>query len=259
MRVLFIGDVVGKPGRAIIRQKLSALKHQYNVDIIVANGENVAGGNGITPETADELFSAGIDILTMGNHVWDKKEAFDLLNTEERIVRPANYPSGVPGSGGRVFSFGRYTLGVINLSGRVFMGEQLDCPFRRGLEELNRMEGTKAVLVDFHAEATSEKMAMGWFFDGKVSAVVGTHTHIQTADERILPGGTAYITDAGMTGPRDSVLGVKKEIILHRFQTQLPARFELAGGPVELRGVVIDIDHSTGRSTHIERVCVTME
>lgn len=259
MRILMLGDVVGRPGRKAVQEFLPILLREYNPDLVVANGENAAGGNGITVETADELFSNGIDILTMGNHVWDKKEAFDLLEQDGRIVRPANYPPNTPGRG--------YTLaktwndlneevkvGIINLSGRVFL-PTLDCPFRlgRSLAEKIRTE-TNIILVDFHAEATSEKMALGWYLDGTVSAVIGTHTHIQTADARVLPNGTAYITDVGMTGPRDSVLGVKKEIIINKFLTQLPVRFEVAGGKIQLEAILLEIDAASGCAVRIERI-----
>ncbi|OIQ08863.1 TIGR00282 family metallophosphoesterase [Neomoorella thermoacetica] len=255
MRILMIGDVVGRPGRKAVREVLPALLQEHRPDLVIANGENAAGGNGITPDTAGELFASGIDVLTMGNHVWDKREALTLLEEEERIIRPANYPPGTPGRGYNLFEVKEgLKVGVINLSGRVFL-PPLECPFRLGrqLAEELRAE-TRVIIVDFHAEATSEKVALGWHLDGLVSAVVGTHTHIQTADARVLPGGTAYITDVGMTGPRDSVLGVKTEIIVHKFLTQLPARFEIAGGVIQLEGVILDIDPSTGRAAGIQRV-----
>ncbi len=255
MRILMIGDVVGRPGRKAVREVLPVLLQEHRPDLVIANGENAAGGNGITPDTAGELFASGIDVLTMGNHVWDKKEALTLLEEEERIIRPANYPPGTPGRGYNLFEVKEgLKVGVINLSGRVFL-PPLECPFRLGrqLAEELRVE-TRVIIVDFHAEATSEKVALGWHLDGLVSAVVGTHTHIQTADARVLPGGTAYITDIGMTGPRDSVLGVKTEIIVHKFLTQLPARFEIAGGVTQLEGVILDIDPSTGRAAGIQRV-----
>lgn len=255
MRILMIGDVVGRPGRKAVREILPGLLQEHRPDLVIANGENAAGGNGITPDTAGELFASGIDVLTMGNHVWDKKEAITLLEDEERIIRPANYPPGTPGRGYNLFEVkGGLKVGVINLAGRVFL-PPLECPFRLGrqLADELRLE-TGVIIVDFHAEATSEKVALGWHLDGLVSAVVGTHTHIQTADARVLPGGTAYITDVGMTGPRDSVLGVKTEIILYKFLTQLPARFEIAGGIIQLEGVILDIDPVTGRAAGIQRV-----
>ncbi|GAF26829.1 uncharacterized protein conserved in bacteria [Moorella thermoacetica Y72] len=255
MRILMIGDVVGRPGRKAVREVLPALLQEHRPDLVIANGENAAGGNGITPDTAGELFASGIDVLTMGNHVWDKREALTLLEEEERIIRPANYPPGTPGRGYNLFEVKEgLKVGVINLSGRVFL-PPLECPFRLGRQLVEELRAeTRVIIVDFHAEATSEKVALGWHLDGLVSAVVGTHTHIQTADARVLPGGTAYITDVGMTGPRDSVLGVKTEIIVHKFLTQLPARFEIAGGVIQLEGVILDIDPSTGRAAGIQRV-----
>lgn len=254
MRILMIGDVVGKPGRKALTENLKSLKTELKIDFVIANGENAAGGNGITKPTAQELFASGVDVLTMGNHVWDKREVFEFIEQETRIVRPANYPPGTPGRGAFVFEVNGRKVGVVNISGRVFLSE-LDDPFRkvRGLVEEIRKQ-TPIVIVDFHAEATSEKIAMGWYLDGKVSAVCGTHTHVQTADERILPQGTAYITDLGMTGPRDSVLGVEVDIILEKFLSQLPVRFEVASGPYQLNGVVIDIDEDTGEATDISRV-----
>ncbi|MDK2815442.1 MAG: 2,3-cyclic-nucleotide 2-phosphodiesterase [Moorella sp. (in: firmicutes)] len=255
MRVLMIGDVVGRPGRKAIRELLPPLLQEYRPALVVANGENAAGGNGITPAIAGELFAAGIDILTMGNHVWDKREALALLEEDERIVRPANYPPGTPGRGYILVKVKEdLQVGIINLSGRVFLSS-LECPFRLGrrlAEEIGEI--TKIILVDFHAEATSEKVALGWYLDGLVSAVIGTHTHIQTADARVLPQGTAYITDVGMTGPRDSVLGVKTELVVKKFLTQLPVRFEVAGGIIQLEAVLVDIDPATGRAMAIQRL-----
>ncbi len=255
MRLLFIGDIVGRPGRRALKENLHNLQRELDIDFVVANGENAAGGNGITREVARELLAGGIDVITMGNHVWDHKEIFDLIEQERRILRPANYPPGVPGEGFNVYEAGRKgRVAVLNLAGRVFMPE-LDCPFRRADQLLAELGGlTRVVLVDFHAEATSEKMAMGWYLAGRVSAVCGTHTHVQTADERILPGGTAYITDVGMTGPRDSVIGVKKELVLSKFLTQLPRRFEVASGPYQFNAVVIDIDDETGEAREIRRI-----
>lgn len=255
MRLLMIGDVVGRSGRRAVKVNLSGLKREFDLDLVIANGENAAGGNGITKELAQELFSSGVDVLTMGNHVWNKKEAFEYIDRETRIVRPANYPPGTPGVGANVYETRRKVkVAVINLSGRVFL-QAIDCPFRKADEMVERMkEKARVVVVDFHAEATSEKVAMGWYLDGKVSAVVGTHTHVQTADERILPGGTAYITDLGMTGPWNSVIGVKKEIIIDKFVTQIPQRFEVAPGPFQFNGVVIDIDEETGEASSIRRI-----
>jgi hypothetical protein len=254
VRILFVGDVTGKPGRRLLAGQLSALRRSRGIDAVIANGENAAGGAGITAGVAGELFAAGVDLLTGGNHSWHNREAYELLNAEPRILRPANYPAGVPGRGAAVLelpSGGR--LGVLNLQGRVFM-QELDDPFRAGRQQAEALRATTPiVLVDFHAEATSEKVALGWYLDGRVSAVLGTHTHVQTADERILPQGTAYITDVGMTGPRDGVIGMAREIIIERFLTQLPARFEVATGPVQLNAVVIDVV-GDGRATAIERV-----
>ncbi len=255
MRILLVGDVVGKPGRQAVKKMLPALKKEYGVVFVIANGENAAGGNGITAETAQELLDAGVDVLTMGNHVWDKKEALELLDVEPKILRPANYPAGCPGRGWGVFPAGEgLQVGVVNLSGRVFMSA-LDCPFRKAMDitaELRRL--TPIICVDFHGEATSEKVAFGYFLDGKASCVVGTHTHVQTADQRLLPKGTAYMTDLGMTGPYNSVLGLETSIIISRFIYQMPARFEVAKGPIQLNGAVVEIDDFTGKAIAIEPV-----
>jgi len=255
LRVLMIGDIVGRPGRRAIRELLPPLLQEYRPDLVVANGENAAGGNGITPDIADELLAGGIDILTMGNHVWDKREAVDLLEVNEQIVRPANYPPGTPGRGHTLVKVNKdQQAAVINLAGRVFL-PPLDCPLRLGRQLAEEVSAqTRVILVDFHAEATSEKAALAWYLDGLVSAVIGTHTHIQTADARVLPRGTAYITDVGMTGPRDSVLGVKSELAIKKFLTQLPVRFEVAGGVIQLEAVLVDIDPVTGRAVAIERL-----
>lgn len=255
MRILFIGDIVGKPGREAVRILLPQLVKKYKIDFSIANAENAAGGSGITPGLAEELFSFGLNMLTSGDHIWKKKEVLEIIDSETRILRPANYPQGSPGRGYAVIETkGGQSLGVINLEGRVFMST-LDCPFKcaqAAIEEIK--EKTRVILVDIHAEASSEKVALGWFLDGTVSAVLGTHTHVQTADERILPGGTAYITDLGMTGPYDSVIGRKVEQILARFLTQMPVRFEMASENVQLHGVVLDIDEETGKARSIERI-----
>lgn len=252
---MMIGDVVGRPGRRAIKLNVDGLKREFDLDFVIANGENAAGGDGITKEVAQELFSSGVDVLTMGNHVWGKKESYNYINQETRIVRPINYPPGVPGIGVNTYETrrkGRIT--VINLAGRVFL-PLLDCPFRKVDEVLLRIkEEAKVIVVDFHAEATSEKIAMGWYLAGKVSAVCGTHTHVQTADEHVLPGGTAYITDLGMTGPRDSVIGVKKELVINKFISQLPVRFEVASGLFQFNAVVIEIDEETGEACSIRRI-----
>ncbi len=255
MRILMIGDVVGKPGRLAVKETLSGIKNELEIDFIVANAENAAGGNGLTREIALELLNCGVNVLTMGNHVWDKKEIYTFIDKEHRIVRPANYPPGAPGVGARVFlTENNIKVGIINLSGRIFLSN-LDCPFRMAdklVEEIRRE--TPVILVDFHAEATSEKIALGRYLDGRVSAVVGTHTHVQTADETVLPDGTAYITDLGMTGPRDGIIGVKKELVLEKFISQMPVRFEVADGPYQFNAIVVDIDELTGVSREIRRV-----
>ncbi|MFZ5633291.1 MAG: TIGR00282 family metallophosphoesterase [Bacillota bacterium] len=255
MRLLMIGDIVGKPGRRAVKQNLPGLVSQLAVDMVIANGENAAGGNGITKDVAQELFASGVDVITMGNHVWNKKEIYTYINHEARIIRPANYPPGAPGRGFGVFrSKNGSELGVINISGRIFM-QELDCPFRKADELVNQLkEKVNIIFVDFHAEASSEKMAMGWYLDERVAAVCGTHTHVQTADERILPGGTAYISDVGMTGPKDSVIGVKKELVIEKFITQMPRRFEVAEGLYQFNAVIIDVDEALGRAVGIERI-----
>ena len=260
MRILFIGDIVGKAGREAIEGVLEKVVAGYKIEFTVANGENAAGGMGITPSIAVEILDQGVDVLTSGNHIWAKKEIVPFLDEELRILRPANYPPKVPGRGSGIFhSRNGQKLGVLNLEGRVFM-KHLDCPFRVGEREVESLrKETNVILVDFHAEATSEKMAMGWFLDGKVSAVLGTHTHVQTSDERILSEGTAYISDVGMTGPMDSVIGIRKEIALERLLTQIPWKFDVAKKGIELQGVVIDVDSKTGRSENIERIKVPLD
>ncbi len=255
MRLLMIGDIMGKVGRRAVKDNLQGLIAEYQVDVVIANGENAAGGNGITREIGRELFQWGVDVITMGNHVWNNKDIYSYILQEKRVIRPANYPAGAPGAGLHILT-GRngVSMAVLNVSGRVFMAA-LDCPFRRVDELLATLpKDIKVILLDFHAEATSEKVAMGWYLDGRVSAVCGTHTHIQTADERILPQGTAYITDVGMTGPRDSVIGMKKEVVIEKFISQMPRRFEVATGTYQLNGVVIDVDEETGLAYAIQRV-----
>jgi len=255
MRVLFIGDIVGEPGRDAVRELLPKIKKRESVDFTIANGENVAGGSGITPALADELFDSGVDVITTGDHVWKRKEILERIGSDDKLLRPANYPAKTPGTGSTVAkSKSGVSVGVINLIGRVFM-QPVECPFRTAKEEIEKIgKIAKVILVDMHAEATSEKIALGWYLDGEVSAVVGTHTHVQTADEKVLPGGTAFIADIGMTGPFDSVIGRRKEQILTRFVTQMPARFEVAEGDVQLHGVVIDIDEKTGKARSIKRI-----
>ena len=255
MKLLVIGDVVGRPGRVIVERELVRLREERAIDLVVANCENAAGGAGITPPIADDLFGAGVDVLTSGNHVWRKREAFELLRLDHRVIRPANYPEGAPGSGSTIVETldGR-KVGVLNVMGRVFM-EPLDCPFRAAERELARLKlVTPIIIVDMHAEATSEKVAMGWFLDGKVSCVFGTHTHIPTADERILPKGTAFITDVGMTGPYDSVIGRRVDQILERFLSNLPHKSEVAEGNIQLRGLLMDVDPATGTALSVERI-----
>jgi len=260
IRILFIGDIVGKPGRDLVRRGLSAIVEQHHVDFVVANAENAAAGFGITREIGDQLLDYGVDVMTSGNHIWDKKEALDYIGVETRLLRPANYPAGVPGNGsflGRTRD-GRFSVGVINVMGRVFMAN-IDDPFTVVLKHIEALkERTRVVFVDFHAEATSEKMAMGWHLDGKVAAVVGTHTHVQTADERILPKGTAYLTDVGMTGPHDSIIGVEIEPALGRFLTALPARFETATANPRLNAVVVEADEKSGLAIDIERLSYSL-
>ncbi|MGF7185759.1 hypothetical protein GGQ84_001851 [Desulfitispora alkaliphila] len=255
MNILIIGDIVGKPGRRIIKDKLTEIKEEYDINFTIANGENAAGGNGITRETYLELIDSGIDFLTMGNHVWDKKDVYDFIDTADKMVRPANYPVATPGKGYRIVNSGKGAkIGILNLSGRIFMS-QLECPFRCAEKIIKTVkEEADIIIVDFHAEATSEKVALGWYLDGKASAVVGTHTHVQTNDSRVLPGGTAYITDLGMTGPRDAVLGVKKEIVIKKFLTHLPAKFEIDTGECQLNGVVIQVDQATGKAINIKPI-----
>lgn len=260
MKVLFIGDIVGKPGRRAVSALLPGIVSHYGVDVVIANCENAAGGFGVTRKVVDALYGSEIDVLTSGNHIWDKKDIEEFIDDYETLLRPANYPAGTAGRGSVVVHAGSGTsLGIVNLEGRVFM-KPLDCPFRVAEREIDALKGgTNIIVVDMHAEATSEKEALGWFLDGRVSAIVGTHTHVQTADERILPGGTAYITDTGMTGSFDSVLGIKKEVALERFLTLLPNRYEVAKGDVRLQGVLINIDDTTGKSLSIERLTVAME
>lgn len=256
MKVLFIGDVIGEPGRDAVRAVLPELMRDEEFDFVIANGENAAGGVGITYDTAQELFDAGVDAITLGNHAWDRREALRLVAEDKRIVRPANYPPGAPGSGAVALRVrDGLQIGIINLCGRVFSVPNLDCPFRTAdalVEALGHE--TKFILVDIHAEATSEKSALGWYLDGRVSAVLGTHTHVQTADERVLPGGTAFLTDVGMTGPRDSVIGMKRELVVERFVGQLPVRFEVAHGECIFCAVSLEFDNSSGRATAVRRI-----
>ena len=254
MKILMVGDVFGEPGRAAVKKLLPKLRQQHAIDLVVVNVENAAAGFGVTPQIAREVLEQGADVMTSGNHIWDKKEIVEYITKENLLLRPANFPAGTPGVGHVTVKAGPHRVAVVNLMGRVFMSA-IDCPFRKADEILNEVtKETRVVLVDMHAEATSESVAMGWYLDGRVSAVVGTHRHVQTADERVLPGGTAYITDLGMTGPIDSVIGVDKDLILQRFLTQMPVRFEAAKGPAALHGVVITVDPETGRASDIVRI-----
>ncbi len=256
MKIMMIGDVYGEPGRAALARLVPRLREQHHADFIVVNVENSAGGFGVTQPIAESVLELGVDVLTTGNHVWDKKDTASWIGKENRVLRPANYPVGTPGAGYVTVKAGPHRVTVINLMGRVFMNP-IDCPFRKAEAILETVGSETPIrLVDFHCEATSESVAMGWWLDGKVSAVVGTHRHVQTADERVLPGGTAYITDLGMTGPTDGVIGVDREQILQRFLYQMPIRFETAKGPAALHGVVITVDPETGRASDIERLRV---
>ena len=255
MQILFIGDIVGRPGRRVVRELLPGVVKEHGVELVIANAENAAAGFGITRDTVDELLECGIHLFTTGNHVWDKREVLGFIDEYPTLLRPANYPEGCPGIGHTVVKTAAGTpVAVVNLAGRVFMHPS-DCPFRtaQALVEKIRRE-TPIILVDIHAEATSEKQALGWFLDGKVSAVLGTHTHVQTADEVVLPGGTAYLSDAGMTGPHNSIIGIEKEMIIDRFLTGMPCRFEVARGDVRLQGAVVSVDPQTGKAHSIKRV-----
>jgi len=262
VRILFIGDIFGRPGRNIVREKLKGLVREHSVDLVLANGENAAAGFGITPSLAEDLFELGIDVMTTGNHIWDKREIIDYFNSADgphsparRLLRPANYAPELPGHGVYEGRKNDVPYAVVNLQGRVFMASN-DDPFRK-MDELLKQIKAKIVFVDMHAEATSEKIALGWYLDGRVTALVGTHTHVPTADERVLPGGTAYITDVGMTGPYDGVIGVNKEQIITRFLNNMPARFEAATGDPRLCGVVVDADDTTGKARSVKRIMVS--
>jgi 2',3'-cyclic-nucleotide 2'-phosphodiesterase len=263
VKILFIGDIFGRPGRTIVKDRLPGLVKKYDADLVIANGENAAAGFGITPPLAEDLFELGIDVLTTGNHVWDKREIVDYFQMADgnhngmarRILRPANYPSDMPGWGLYQGRKNEVPYAVINLQGRVFMASN-DDPFRVADQLLKEIKA-KIIFVDMHAEATSEKISLGWYLDGRVTAVVGTHTHVPTADERVLPGGTAYITDVGMTGPYESVIGVKKELVVGKFLSNMPVRFEPATGDVRLCAVVVDCDETSGHARTIERLMLS--
>jgi hypothetical protein len=255
MKVLFIGDIVGKVGRMTTKALLPVVVDRYKIDFVIANGENAAGGFGITDKIVTEILGYGIHVITTGNHVWDKKEFITQISKEDRLLRPLNYPPDVPGYGNIMYTLSNgEKVGVLNISGRVFMSN-IDCPFRIAKAEVEKLiNATKMIIIDFHGEATSEKIAFGYFMDGKVSAIVGTHTHVQTADEKILPGGTAYITDVGMTGPENSIIGIEKEQVINRFLTNIPVRFETAKGEGIFSAVVVDINEKTGKATAIQRL-----
>ncbi len=259
MKLLFIADVVGQPGRKVVKALVPDLRRRLELDLVIANGENSAGGSGITVKTAEELFAGGVDIITSGDHLWDQKEVVELLEKEPRFVRPLNYPAGTPGHGSTIFERkGRASLAILNLQGRTFM-PPLDSPFHIGAAEVERLrETTRLIFIDFHAEATSEKVALGRFLDGRVSAIIGTHTHVQTADEQIFPGGTAFLCDGGFTGPHDSVIGREVEPIVQRFLTNMPQRFEVARDHVLLQGAVVEIDEFSGHATSIRRISEPM-
>lgn len=258
MKILFIGDVVGAPGREYLTKNLRKIKNNYNIDICIANGENSSHGNGASVSSANELYNAGVDVITMGNHTF-KRDMTEVFDEFPFVIRPINLPSSLPGNGSYIYDNGKTRLGVINAIGRIYM-DPCDSPFTAVSKEIaNLKEECDAIFVDFHAEATSEKGAMGYYLDGKVSAVIGTHTHIQTADEKILPKGTAFITDAGMTGPYTSILGVSKDVIVDRFVNFTNSKFEIAGGKVQFNGVVITVDEKTGLASGIERVCLYEE
>ncbi len=261
MKLLFIGDIVGEPGRHVVRQLLPKLRQALEIDMVVANGENAAGGAGITVNTANEIFAAGVDIMTTGDHLWDQKEVNMLLLTEPRFLRPLNYPPGVIGQGSTVWRSGKLPpVAVLNLQGRTFIMPTLDNPFLCARAEVPRLRTmTKIIFVDLHAEATSEKIALARMLDGQVSAVVGTHTHVQTADEQIFPGGTAYLTDAGFTGPHESVLGREIAPVIERFATNTPQKMDVARGRILLQGALIEIDNQSGRAVHIRRISEPLE
>lgn len=251
-----IGDIYGKIGRQAVRQYIPILKTKYQLDMVIANGENSAGGVGITKKVLDEISSAGVDVVTSGNHIWDKKEVFQFIDQEPYLIRPANYPPGTPGKGYCIFKVNDKNIGVMNISGRTFMPD-LDCPFRKADQILEVIsQECDIIVLDFHAETTSEKMTMGWYLDGRVTCIVGTHTHIQTSDERILPAGTAYITDLGMVGPWNSVLGVDKDLVVKKFLTGLPVKFDIASGPHVFCGLVIMVDDQTNMVQKVKRIMI---
>lgn len=254
MKVLFVGDIVGNPGRKIAKEMISELKKDLNIDFCIANGENAAGGSGITYVVAQELYNSGVDGITLGNHTWSKREILNFIESDPRIVRPANYPSELPGRCSAVINGKSSEIGIVNILGRVYM-DSVDCPFKAAEREIEYLKSfVKVIIVDIHAEATSEKNALAWYLDGRVSCVFGTHTHVQTADERILPFGTGFITDAGMTGPYEGIIGIDREIIINKFLSHMPVKFEVAKGSTQFNGVVAEIDEKTGKTLSIERI-----
>jgi metallophosphoesterase (TIGR00282 family) len=260
MKILFIGDIVGKPGRRAVSEFVPSLISEKKIDLVIANCENAAAGFGVTREIVEELYGSRIDVLTSGNHIWNKREVLEFIGDYETLLRPANYPASVPGAGSILMptAAGDY-IGVLNLAGRIFMAPS-DCPFVKAKSKIAELRAkTKVIIVDIHAEATSEKKALGWYLDGEVSAVLGTHTHVQTADEEILPQGTAYISDVGMTGPFDSVIGIKKDTIIERFLTQMPNKFDVAKGDIRMQGVILDIDAISGKANSIERISIKLK
>lgn len=260
MNILVIGDIVGRPGRTVLAGMVPEIQRKHDISFTIANGENAAGGRGLTRSVMNDILGAGIDVITMGNHVWDNKEILSFIDDEFRLIRPANYPGPCPGQGYHIYKGGfNKNIAVVNLSGRVFL-PPLDCPFQimdEIMEELT--EAADIIIVDFHAEATSEKLALAYYLDGRVQAVLGTHTHIQTADERILPGGTAYISDLGMTGPKESILGMEKELVIQKFLTGRPVRLEVASGQAQLEGVILQIDDDTDQVSAIRRISLNGE
>lgn len=255
MKILFVGDIFGETGRTVLQTCMNDLKIRYKPDFCIANGENAAGGKGISYNTAQDIFDSGIDVITMGNHTWSRKEILRIIDSGIKIVRPANYPKGVPGKGRLIIEKNGLRLAVINLLGRVYMDAPLDCPFQVADRELSYLKGqADYILVDFHAEATSEKISMGYYLDGRVSCLVGTHTHVQTADDKILDKGTAYITDVGMTGPAEGVIGVDKELIIKKFTLGLPIQHELAKGKAQINAVLVNINEENNRADEIKRI-----
>jgi 2',3'-cyclic-nucleotide 2'-phosphodiesterase len=254
LNILFIGDIYGSPGKKAVKECVPQLRKELNIDFCIANGENSAAGSGITYIIAQELYKAGVDCITMGNHTWSKKEILNFIDSDNKIVRPANYPQNVPGRGYTILKANGRELAVLNLMGRVYM-DSIECPFTAADRELKEIKAkTKVVFVDMHAEATSEKIALAWYLDGRISCLAGTHTHVQTADERILPFGTGLISDVGMTGPYDGIIGVDKEMIIDRFITRMPHRFEVARGRIQFCAVYLEVDDKTGKCTKIERI-----